>query len=652
MRNTVRWARRIAQGVAAESNSAKNTRRARGVVSATLASAAAQKSACIRLLAPPTQFERTIPEVREHLGEVIREADRIVSGERFLFGKSIRITGPGDYCVNPFSSRQLDPRSALVLDSGIFGQRDEIRMLWELNRCHHMVKLGQAWAVTGNTHYVEALMDDLRLWNTGNELGRTLNWNCPMEAAVRLINWLCAASLCLSCISWTSEFHHGFMSWVEDHVSFILGNLEQWGKKTQNHYFSDLVGIIAGLTFSGATAADSPILNYAVEEFQKSLEWQVYSDGVSFENSFGYQCLMTELASLGTEFCVLAGYSINAKSRARLERMETFLASIATSGGDVPHVGDSDDGRVLALGTYFGSSGWLRRPDSLRALVQTAVDSGLASEESVPESTWRAPRPPKGSGVAGVRLPVPTSSAAFADGGIYVLRSPRIRCVALCAPTGLPGIGSHRHNDALSYLVHIDNKPVVIDSGTYCYLFSEKWRQYYRQTQAHNCLSFDGVQQADYQGSFCLANDDMQMTVREWHVSDNHAYLEVLNEGYSRRTGLTHSRTWDLYDDTLYIRDQVLGSGKHQIDWYMHLDYASSWRLVKQDDGHFLAVSDIAELRTGLASPKASLEAHLEWAELSESFHQVRLHPVIHLWVRDVEVPLALSVKISPRRDA
>jgi len=56
------------------------------------------------------------------------------------------------------------------------------------------------------------------------------------------------------------------------------------------------------------------------------------------------------------------------------------------------------------------------------------------------------------------------------------------------------GSFSHSHADQNSFVINAQGQPLAIDSGYYDYYNSPHWKGWYKQTRAHNAITFDGGQ--------------------------------------------------------------------------------------------------------------------------------------------------------------
>jgi len=88
-----------------------------------------------------------------------------------------------------------------------------------------------------------------------------------------------------------------------------------------------------------------------------------------------------------------------------------------------------------------------------------------------------------------------TGSAAFVDGGFFVLRGDTDHIFVDCGPIGLAGRGGHGHNDCLSFEATLDGVRLVRDSGSYVYTASPVERNAFRSTAFHSTPRVDAKEQ-------------------------------------------------------------------------------------------------------------------------------------------------------------
>jgi hypothetical protein len=167
-------------------------------------------------------------------------------------------------------------------------------------------------------------------------------------------------------------------------------------------------------------------------------------------------------------------------------------------------------------------------------------------------------------------------SYAFPDGGIYVLRTARIYVAVVCHQIGVNGVGPHKHNDWLSYDLSVDDQPIVVDPGTYCYTGNMELRRLFRSTAYHNTVVVDEQEQIPMGNSyFALDHPFGEVVVSRWGSNIEYDCLEAEHTGYTRLSDpVIHRRRFFLEKarDSLEVSDTFVGKGRHLLEWSLHLD--------------------------------------------------------------------------------
>src|SRR5262249_2778314 len=130
---------------------------------------------------------------------------------------------------------------------------------------------------------------------------------------------------------------------------YIEGNIEFSYLMTSNHYLSNLVGLYCLSTFLDGAGMKSRRRRYR-QRIEAEMEKQVYEDGGDHEASTGYQVLVTQVFT--TSLLLMRTERTTEARPAFLERlclMFRFLNLLASASGQLPQVGDCDDGRTELL---------------------------------------------------------------------------------------------------------------------------------------------------------------------------------------------------------------------------------------------------------------------------------------------------------------
>jgi hypothetical protein len=416
----------------------------------------------------------------------------------------------------------------------------DVKVPWELSRGQHLPLLAAAHRLTGDRRYLDELGAQLESWIDANppELGP--NWASTMDVAVRAANWVAALALSAEHVATEPWFERALASLLL-HGRFVRTHLE-WSEARGNHYLADVVGLLpVAALFSGGPEGRG-WAEWAAGELVSELEHQVRKDGTAHEASTGYHRLVTELFVCGTQAAdALVPGRLPDWYHERLGRMLGFVRDYTRPDGLAPQIGDADDGRFLPLEDYGAD------PRDHRHLFE--------------------------------RFEPATTSAAYPDGGYYMLRSSGLYVIVRCGDTGRHGRGGHGHNDQLSFELALGGQALVIDPGTYVYTADAAERNRFRSTRFHSTLRIDSHEQNELREDDLFLMDDR--TRAEMLASDATSF-EGRHHGYP---GATHTRRFELHGDELHVRDTVESANEHELEWTFPLAPGTEDRLEISAEG-------------------------------------------------------------------
>ena len=469
--------------------------------------------------------------------ETVDEALRIVAGERSVFGRVVR---PVSWSADPLCGVRWPRRPSYLIDLAEGRRGADVVTVWELNHLHHLVKLAQAFLLTGEELFAGAFLDEVTRWAAACPPGRGVNWTSPMEVGVRAANVAWALLLVRAHPAWDPRREGPVTAFLGAHREALRADTEDAGAFSNNHHLADMASLVVTSVALGAGAGDA-VLEAAAAGLARCMEEQVAADGLHFEDSLAYHCFSLEAFACATLALRTAGLDMPAWFAERLRGMAAALAALSGAPGTFPFIGDSCDARYVVAGSYFR-----RAADDARPTL--ALAGAVAGEP-----------------------PAPAGSVALPATGLYVLRAGRLAATAACMPSGVHGQGGHRHNDLLSFELSVDGVPVVVDPGTYCYLGDLRARAFFRGTAAHNTLLVDGEEQNDIGDPFVLRADHADVTVEAWSATADGAVLEATSRAYGR-LGVTHRRRFSLdgRGGELVLEDRVEGAGRHALAWALH----------------------------------------------------------------------------------
>jgi hypothetical protein len=507
---------------------------------------------------------------------IVREAEALLRHEFDLLGSGpVALGGRLPWHVDFKTGRRWPVRHCHDYEVNQLDQPSDVKVPWELSRCQHFARLGQAYWLTGDERYAREFVAEAMDWLEANPWGRGINWACPMEVALRAVSWVWALYFFADAVACArAEVRSRFLRALYLHGEFLAANPEL-DEVNGNHQFVDGMGLVVlGLLFRSGRRGRRWLAAGRRTVFTE-LMGQVHEDGVDIEGSIAYHRLVLEASLAAVLLLRLHGEPIPPVSWNRIERMLEFVLAYTKPDGHAPLLGDADDGRVHRLGLqatndhrYLLSTGAVlfERGDLKRGAGRFWEESfwllgpgGLAAYEKL---------------TAAAADPV---SRAFPTAGVYVLRHEATHVVVDCGEVGLRGLGGHGHSDVLSFELVLAGVRVVTDCGTYVYTASREWRNRFRSTAFHNTVQVDDeeLNRLHHPDILWRLRNDAVPTAVTWRPDGEWGYLRGGHRGYLRLPcPVTHEREFLLHHrlPRLLLRDRLRGSGRHRLVWRFHLD--------------------------------------------------------------------------------
>ena len=445
----------------------------------------------------------------------------------------------------------------------------DIKVPWELSRCQHLLWLGEAFLITGEDQYAKEVVDEINWWIEDNPLMNSVNWTCSMDVAFRAVNWIFALNMISEYPGFNDEFSYKVAKCLWQHGFFIRNNLERQIPYSNNHYASDIVGLLYIGALFKHTSKGRRWFKFALKEYYKEALTQVLPSGVHYERSISYHRLMTELLSYPIYMLKRLGEDVPQKVMERVGGMYAYVAAYTKPNGLAPLMADNDDGRFVPFQKRD-----FRKHDYLND--SCSVENRFVACGMVPLfcSSFQGGQFFPEAGVAIIKQ---DDNYVFVNHGGYS-KHPKITDVS---------IGTHTHNDLLSFELNFNGEDILVDSGTYLYTSSKDNRDAFRSTTKHNTVVVDGEEQNDMIAAFVLK--------RNTHKSELKQISENVYEGeYSTIKGkMCHNRRFDFNEGKLVVTDTItkVGSG-HDAKLYFHFASNLSPEIV----GNSLIVKDKVQI--------------------------------------------------------
>lgn len=423
----------------------------------------------------------------------------------------------------------------------------DVKVPWEISRCHHLLYLGQAYRITKDEKYAKEVIVQILDWIDHNPLMHSINWTCSMEVAIRAVNWMWALHLISTSGLIDDSFTKRISKSLYEHGFFIFHNLENYDKYNANHYFSDIVGLlfIGSLLYKNKQA--KKWFDFALQEFQSEIRIQFLPSGFHYERSISYHRLMTELAGYSWGLLNMINVSLPMDVKNRIERMFMVVAAYLKPNGMAPNIGDEDDGRFLPfVKCDFHYHAYLL--DLYHSITGKVLD-GKRDHITV-----------------------------YNDAGFVVVRqNGDYLFISNGGVSKYPELDkwnvTHSHCDLLSFEYFTNGKDVIVDPGTFAYTSDFNDRLEFKSTKKHNTVQIDGVEQygLDKNKPFALYVDSLPTGISI--DESNSGILRIIAE-YCKHTKplvYKHKRVYTVSKSELKVEDEITSKGNHTYRAFLHL---------------------------------------------------------------------------------
>ncbi len=462
-----------------------------------------------------------------------------------IFGKALDIFKPINWRLDLESKKSFPERFAhsINIRSDEFGSAKNV---WEVNRQLFLVHLATLYEKTFDEKFLDLIFYHLASWKKNNPYLLGVNWYSNIEINIRLINWAyCWKVLNVDELCKTSQKVNDFvrtiwMPMIEEHVEYSYRHPSLYSS-ANNHLIAEYAGLFVACCLWSKLPNACKYRSYAQAGLETEIIRQNSVDGINREEAAEYIQFIDDFFFIAAVIGKNFGHPFSEAYLERLHQMAHYLNQMLDMDGNYPMYGDGDDGFVL-------------RPDAggpfNNFVSLLASFSAFFKDEKLKRSLvkWDAKCElllgKKGRVVFDSLPPLgePLNSRFYVQSGHYIFRKresdKEIYLHFDAAPLGFLSIAAHGHADALSILLNIDGKPVLVDSGTYTYHTEWEWRQYFVGTLAHNTIRVNGKNQASFSGPTMW---EKHFQCRNLTVDAEHESVAATHNGY-KAEGVSHVR--------------------------------------------------------------------------------------------------------------
>lgn len=463
--------------------------------------------------------------------------------------------GAPDWFTDPVSNTRWPGAERYCFDVDVRSTghgKGDVKFIWEINRLQFLHPLAARIAgAPENAMEIDRAFALLERWMADNPPFRGVNWFSGIELAMRMVSIaLFVAAVPRDTLSDTRRQQiHRFVAahafWLERYPSRF--------SSANNHLVAEGLGLlISGLIAPGIPQAAA----YEAEGraiLEEEAARQIFSDGVGGEQSPTYQAFTMEMLAFGAMLGEGLGRPMAPIVTERLAAGARFLQSMMDAAGSVPHVGDDDEGRVIAMPPD-------REPLYVASIV-AAVAGICANRSLLPPDRDPHLRD------ALFAVPAGTAQAAngfscFDQGGYSVARAELAGRQAVLTfdhgPLGYLSLAAHGHADALAIWLSLDERRIIADAGTYLYHSGGVLRNRLRSSAVHNTLTIEDSSQSIPSSAFSWSHKAKARLVAhtktgDWSVTGSH-------DGYQKTHGVRHERRVAKEGEGFRIADHLAGA--------------------------------------------------------------------------------------------
>jgi len=504
------------------------------------------------------------------------------------------------------------------IDYQDFNQSGDFKYIWEINRHQHLISLSKAYCISNNQAYKNEVKRQIIDWIKTNPYKKGINWISSLELSIRLISW-----------SWAWFFLGNIDDtfkriWLENiykHCDYINKNFSRFSS-ANNHLIGEAAGLFIASVIWPFKDKSHKWRENSYKILIQEIEKQIFKDGVNKEQAISYQQFVMDFFILAGLLGEKNGIFFPKFYWKRIERMMEFIASIMDVRGNVPKIGDSDDGFAVILSDDKNFNPY-RSLLATGAVIFKREDFKKKVQKFDEKSLWLL-------GIDGMKKfysieeKVFTSKRVFKNGGYCILlnnenNKNEIRSVFDCGPLGYLSLAAHGHADALSFTLNVGGKRFIVDPGTYVYQYPVKWRDYFKGTSAHNTIRIDGKNQSVIGGYYMWLKKARTKLIK-WESCDKYDLVKAEHDGYIRlKDPVLHQRKifFDKKKHFFRIIDKIESQKEHLIEQFFHfseecelrkLDHAG-WLITNGNKSLIIRVDSKSQTRIY----KGSIEPILGW---------------------------------------
>lgn len=162
------------------------------------------------------------------------------------------------------------------------------------------------------------------------------------------------------------------------------------------------------------------------------------------------------------------------------------------------------------------------------------------------------------------RLNIAPRQQKLGESGYRKISNDKYECIIDVGNIGPDYIPGHAHADTFNFVLYVDEKPFIVDTGLSTYETNER-RTLERSTSAHNTVEIESRSQSNVWGGFRVAERAYVLSVEE-----SNTQIKATHDGYKKSLGVLHERIFNFEHDSIRIIDNILSDKSHKAVARLH----------------------------------------------------------------------------------
>ena len=320
------------------------------------------------------------------------------------------------------------------------------------------------------------------------------------------------------------------------------------------------------LLFGAYYFKDESFYKKAVHILKNELDEQILNDGAHFELSPMYHQIMLHRVLDCIQLINLNLWkSDNLISflESKASKMLSWLQSVTFRNGEIPMVNDS----------AFGIA------PSTKLLVDHAKSLEIKPEKII-----------------------------LSDSGYRMLKNKKYELFIDIGNVGASYQPGHVHSDTFNFLLHVNNEPILIDTGISTYEKNDR-RQLERSTASHNTVQIGNSEQTQVWGGFRVAKRAKIINLVE------NDCIEATHNGF-KEFGIEHTRKFRANENQILIEDFI--SKDTMLDQKAYFHFHPSMKNIKIENSKII----ISDNNLSISFNSTNLQIAIESYEYASGFNK------------------------------